>query len=135
LGAEALDRMSDAEARQVLARQRGLGEWSIEYFLARGLGRPDCLPAGDVGLRRVVGRYLSGGARLSAEELRGVLEPFAPYRSLPPTTLPSMHAFFGRSPLQRVPYPLRRSRDERRFRLRPVLPDLGARGAGRSDLR
>ena len=27
--------MSEAEAREVLARQRGLGEWSIEYFLAR----------------------------------------------------------------------------------------------------
>ena len=74
--------MSEAEAREVLARQRGLGEWSIEYFLARGLGRPDCLPAEDVGLRRVVGRYLAGGARLSPEDLRCVLAPFAPYRSL-----------------------------------------------------
>jgi 3-methyladenine DNA glycosylase/8-oxoguanine DNA glycosylase len=73
--------MSDAAAREVLARQRGLGEWSIAYFLARGLGRPDCLPAGDVGLRRVVGRYLAGGARLSPEDLRGALAPLAPYRS------------------------------------------------------
>jgi DNA-3-methyladenine glycosylase II len=78
----ALDTMSEAEAREVLTGRRGLGEWSIEYFLARGLGRPDCLPAGDVGLRRAVGRYLSGGARLSPEDLRRVLAPFAPYRSL-----------------------------------------------------
>ena len=78
----ALDAMGDAEAREVLARQRGLGEWSIAYFLARGLGRPDCLPAGDIGLRRVVGRYLAGGARLLPEDLRRVLAPFAPYRSV-----------------------------------------------------
>ena len=78
----ALDGMSDAAVREVLTRQRGLGEWSIDYFLARGLGRPDCLPAGDVGLRRVVGLYLAGGARLSPDELQRVLAPFSPYRSL-----------------------------------------------------
>lgn len=78
----AIETMSDAGARAALARYRGLGEWSIEYFLARGLGRPDCLPAGDVGLRRVVGRYLSIGARPSPEDLRRLLAPFAPYRSL-----------------------------------------------------
>lgn len=78
----ALDMLGDAAARQALSRHRGLGEWSIEYFLARGLGRPDSLPATDVGLRRVVGRYLSNGARLSPQELRRALAPFAPYRSL-----------------------------------------------------
>ena len=66
----------------VLARQRGLGEWSIDYILARGLGRLDCVPAGDVGLRHVVGRYLAGGPRLSPEALEAALTPFAPYRSL-----------------------------------------------------
>ena len=95
----ALDTMSDAEAREVLARQRGLGEWSIEYFLARGLGRPDCLPAEDVGLRRVVGRYLADGARLSPQDLRRVLAPFAPYRSLTAYYL-SVHArLFSPAPL------------------------------------
>ncbi|MBO0738792.1 MAG: DNA-3-methyladenine glycosylase 2 family protein, partial [Alphaproteobacteria bacterium] len=52
-----LKTMSDAEVREVLARRRGLGDWSIDYILARGLGRLDCLPLGDAGLRRVVGRY------------------------------------------------------------------------------
>lgn len=78
----ALRRMTDAEARAALAGQRGLGEWSIQYILTRGLGHPDCLPAGDVGLRRVVGHYLSGGRRLSPTELEEALSPFAPYRSL-----------------------------------------------------
>jgi DNA-3-methyladenine glycosylase II len=82
LGLAALKAMSDAEVRKTLTRQRGLGGWSIDYVLARGLGRLDCLPARDVGLRRVVGRYLAGGARLSPEELESVLSSFAPYRSL-----------------------------------------------------
>jgi 3-methyladenine DNA glycosylase/8-oxoguanine DNA glycosylase len=74
--------MSDAGVREVLARQRGLGDWSIDYILARGLGRLDCLPVCGVGVRRVVDRYLSGGARLSPEELERALSAFAPYRSL-----------------------------------------------------
>ena len=78
----ALKAISDAEARDILARQRGLGDWSIDYILARGLGRLDSLPAGDVGLRRVVGRYFAGGSRLSPEELQRALAPFAPFRSL-----------------------------------------------------
>ena len=78
----ALKAMSDAEARDILACQRGLGDWSVDYILARGLGRLDCLPAGDVGLRRVVGCYLAGGTRLSPEELQRALAPFAPFRSL-----------------------------------------------------
>jgi DNA-3-methyladenine glycosylase II len=78
----ALKRMTDTEARAALAGQRGFGAWSIQYVLTRGLGRPDCLPAGDVGLRRVVGHYLSEGRRLSPTELEEALSPFAPYRSL-----------------------------------------------------
>jgi 3-methyladenine DNA glycosylase/8-oxoguanine DNA glycosylase len=78
----ALKAMSDAEVRDVLAHQRGLGDWSIDYVLARGLGRLDCLPAADVGLRRVVGQYLAGGSRLSAEELQRFLAPFVPFRTL-----------------------------------------------------
>jgi 3-methyladenine DNA glycosylase/8-oxoguanine DNA glycosylase len=78
----ALKAMGDREAHEVLARIRGLGDWSIDYILARGLGGVGRPPAGDVGLRRVVGRYLSGGARLSPEELASALAPLAPYRSL-----------------------------------------------------
>jgi DNA-3-methyladenine glycosylase II len=77
-----LKAMPDAAAAAVLARIRGFGDWSIDYVLARGLGRSDRLPAGDVGLRRVVGGYLAGGARLSPRELQIALAPFAPYRGL-----------------------------------------------------
>src|SRR5579883_1847040 len=70
-----------AAAQAVLEGQRGFGRWSAQYVLTRGLGRADCLPAEDVGLRRVVGRYFCGRP-LSPQELERVLAPFAPYRSL-----------------------------------------------------
>ena len=97
LDLDALDGMTDAEVQGVLARQRGFGAWSIQYVLTRGLGRPDCLPAGDVGLRRVVGRYLAGGRRLSPEELERALAPFAPFRSLAAYYIAAHARLFRRS--------------------------------------
>jgi DNA-3-methyladenine glycosylase II len=99
----ALKAMSDAETGAALSGIRGIGDWSIEYILARGLGRVDCLPAGDVGLRRVVGRYLSGGARFSPQELQAALTPFAPYRSLAAYYLAVHARLFADLPRPKLP--------------------------------
>ena len=82
LDLDALIGQSDFQIRESLLRNRGFGEWSVQYILTRGFGRPDCLPAGDVGLRRVVGAYLTGGRRLTAAQLERALSPFSPFRSL-----------------------------------------------------
>ncbi|HWY19241.1 MAG TPA: hypothetical protein VNY27_11090 [Solirubrobacteraceae bacterium] len=57
----------------------GIGAWTVEMLALRGQGRYDQLPAGDLGLLKLVGRALSGGdprARASEEQVR---ELFAPY--------------------------------------------------------
>jgi DNA-3-methyladenine glycosylase II len=82
LNLDALIGAGDARIREALLRNRGFGEWSVQYILTRGFGRPDCLPAGDVGLRRVVGAYLARGRRLTAAQLERALSPFRPFRSL-----------------------------------------------------
>ena len=79
---DALKHKADEEAYACLVSQRGLGAWSAQYILARGLGRHDRLPSDDVSLRRVVGEFLSHGRNLSARELEEVLLPFAPFRGL-----------------------------------------------------
>lgn len=82
LDLDALIGQSDSRIRAALLCNRGFGEWSVQYILTRGFGRPDCLPAGDVGLRRVVGAYLARGRRLTAAQLERALSPFRPFRSL-----------------------------------------------------
>ncbi len=82
LDLEALRAMPDDEARAVLCAQRGFGPWSADYVLVRGLGRVDCVPADDLGVRDAVGKYLGGGRRVSAKTAARLLEPFAPYRGL-----------------------------------------------------
>jgi 3-methyladenine DNA glycosylase/8-oxoguanine DNA glycosylase len=61
----------------------GIGPWTVEMLALHGQGRHDQVPAGDVGLLKLVGRALSGGKggrgshpRAQEHEVR---EFFAPY--------------------------------------------------------
>ncbi|MFH2011994.1 MAG: hypothetical protein ABIJ37_04700 [Pseudomonadota bacterium] len=82
LDLDQLETMSDEDVKALLLQERGLGPWSAEYFLVRGLSRPDRVPADDLGIRSVVGRYLGRGERLTPQETIGKLLPFKPYRGL-----------------------------------------------------
>ena len=76
------DGLPDHELIRLLLRHRGVGEWTAEYLLVRGLGRMDVVPAADLGVRKAVGHYLAGGRELSPREVREALEPWAPWRGL-----------------------------------------------------
>ena len=82
LDLEALKSERETAIREALLKNKGFGEWSVEYILARGFGRLDCLPAADTGLRSVVGQYFAAGRKLATSELEEALAPFRPYRSL-----------------------------------------------------
>lgn len=47
-----LRRMTDDEVVACLQQVRGVGAWTAEMLLIFNLGRPDILPAGDLGIRR-----------------------------------------------------------------------------------
>lgn len=79
---ERLETLPDDEVHAAITALRGFGPWSADYLLVRGLGRPDRVPADDLGVRTVVGRFLGGGVRLGADEVRRALAAFAPYRGL-----------------------------------------------------
>jgi 3-methyladenine DNA glycosylase/8-oxoguanine DNA glycosylase len=57
----------------------GIGPWTVEMLALHGQGRHDQLPAGDVGLLKLVGRILAGGDPYARAEERQVREFFAPY--------------------------------------------------------
>jgi DNA-3-methyladenine glycosylase II len=82
LDLEALGELPDDEVRARLTALPGLGEWTADWFLARCLARPDVWPAGDLGLRKAVGRFVLGGSIASVEETHAVGERFAPHRNL-----------------------------------------------------
>lgn len=79
---DALELKREDRIREELLAIRGFGEWSVDYMLSRGFGRPDVLPAADVGLQRVLGHYFARGRRLTAAQLKRKLAPFKPFRGL-----------------------------------------------------
>lgn len=63
----------------------GIGPWTVEMLALHGQGRNDQLPAGDVGLFKLVGRALSGGdphARADEGEVRRFFEPYGEWAGL-----------------------------------------------------
>ncbi|HEX5725424.1 MAG TPA: Ada metal-binding domain-containing protein [Longimicrobiaceae bacterium] len=69
-------------AEQALLAVRGLGPWSVHYFLMRACGFADCVPLGDAGLTTALARFFGLGHRPGVEETAALMEPFAPFRSL-----------------------------------------------------
>ncbi len=63
----------------------GIGAWTVEMLALRGQGRYDQLPAGDLGLLKLVGRILSGGdprARAQEHEVRELFGPYGEWAGL-----------------------------------------------------
>jgi 3-methyladenine DNA glycosylase/8-oxoguanine DNA glycosylase len=63
----------------------GIGAWTVEMMALCGQGRYDQLPAGDLGLLKLVGRRLSGGdprARAQEHEVRAFFAPYGEWVGL-----------------------------------------------------
>ncbi len=73
---ESLKRMTAEEAREVLLSIKGVGRWTADYVLIRGLGRFEAVPFDDLGIRDAVGLFYKGGERASAGEAEAVLSRF-----------------------------------------------------------
>ncbi|MEZ6079893.1 MAG: hypothetical protein R3C56_30740 [Pirellulaceae bacterium] len=69
-----LQTLSDEAAVAELCRLRGVGRWTAEYALLRGLGRHHVFPGDDVGARNNLCRWLGLSERLDYENVARVLE-------------------------------------------------------------
>jgi len=77
-----LEALTDDEAHAQLTAVRGIGSWTADMFLLAQLGRPDILPAGDLGIRRAVQQLYGLDAMPSEGEVRRLTEAWRPNRSL-----------------------------------------------------
>ncbi len=82
LDLQALARLDDAAARARLEALPGIGRWSAEYVLLRGLGRSNVFPGDDVGARNNLKRWLRQRKPLDYERVQRVLAPWRPYAGL-----------------------------------------------------
>ena len=66
-----LDAEADADVLyQALCALPGIGDWTAQYLMLRGLGFPDAFPAGDLGLRKALGNGAPIPAPRALEQAR-----------------------------------------------------------------
>jgi DNA-3-methyladenine glycosylase II len=82
LDLDALRYLPDDEVKATLQAERGLGEWTADWFLARHLARPQAWPAGDLGVRKAVAAYYLDGRDAKTDEIRTLGRRFAPFQNL-----------------------------------------------------
>ena len=69
------DEMAVARLREL----RGVGRWTAEYVLLRGLGRLQSFPGDDVGAQKNLGRWLGSPAPLDYDGVKRAVEKWQPY--------------------------------------------------------
>ena len=72
-----LERVGRPEALRQLSALRGVGRWSAEYVLLRGLGRLDVYPGDDVGARNALRGFFGLDHDPGYDEIQERLEPLA----------------------------------------------------------
>jgi DNA-3-methyladenine glycosylase II len=77
-----LEAAHDDAASMALRELRGIGRWSAEYTLLRGLGRLGVFPADDVGARNNLRRIIELDAGIDYEGIRHAVSRWAPYSGL-----------------------------------------------------
>jgi DNA-3-methyladenine glycosylase II len=75
----AIEGLDDRAAVQALVQLRGVGRWSAEYALLRGLGRLNVFPGDDVGARNNLARWLDCRGPLDYAGVRTAVSRWRPF--------------------------------------------------------
>ena len=82
LDLEPVESLGDEPAVERLLQLRGVGRWTAEYALLRGLGRTHVFPGDDVGARQNLGRWLHLRRPLDYQGVHQVLSRWRAYGGL-----------------------------------------------------
>jgi DNA-3-methyladenine glycosylase II len=79
---ERLEGSNNDQAVAALTRVHGIGRWSAEYVLLRGLGRLDTFPGDDVGAQNNLQRLFHLAGKPTYDRIRQLTSPWRPYEGL-----------------------------------------------------
>jgi DNA-3-methyladenine glycosylase II len=82
LNLKTLNKLSDEQVYERLTAIHGIGRWTAEMLLMFVLGRPDILPADDLGIQAGVQRIDNLKARPTAKHVLARGEIWRPYRTI-----------------------------------------------------
>ena len=70
------------EITDELCEIRGIGVWTAELTMVRGMQKLEAMPADDLGLRRWISHYYCNDRRISSEEARRIAEKWGRWKGL-----------------------------------------------------
>ena len=65
-----------------LDKIRGIGKWTAELTIIRGLQRYDAIPADDLGLRRVIAHFYCHDKKITGDDVRKIAEKWGRWKGL-----------------------------------------------------
>jgi len=81
-----LERIKNQENPEEIIREldevRGIGVWTAELTMLRGMQKLEALPADDLGIRRVISRYFCGGKPIKTDEAREIAKSWGKWKGL-----------------------------------------------------
>ena len=82
LDLEAMEQLDDHAAMERLTRLRGVGRWTAEYVMLRGLGRLEIFPGDDVGAHNSLSRHFAIDTRLDYASVQRLVARWQPYAGM-----------------------------------------------------
>jgi DNA-3-methyladenine glycosylase II len=79
---EVLAQGQDAAVQQGLLELRGVGRWTAEYVLLRGLGRLHVIPGDDVAAQKRLARWLGRSRPMDYAGVQRAVRRWSPYAGL-----------------------------------------------------
>ncbi|MBP1928796.1 DNA-3-methyladenine glycosylase II [Methanolinea mesophila] len=61
---------------------RGIGRWTAELTVLRGMHRVEAIPADDLGIRKLISRFYRDGDDITGEEARGIAKRWGRWKGL-----------------------------------------------------
>jgi len=81
-----LEKLKNYDSSEQIIREldeiRGVGVWTAELTMLRGMQRLEALPADDLGLRRVISRYYCDGKVIPSSEARRIAKNWGEWKGL-----------------------------------------------------
>jgi DNA-3-methyladenine glycosylase II len=82
LNLETLQQLPNAQIIACITQIKGLGRWTADWLLARGLGRGDVTAAGDLAVRRAISTFYFDGKIVSNDDVRDFAGRWGGYQCL-----------------------------------------------------
>ena len=79
---EVLEQGNDAAVQQSLRELLGVGRWTAEHVLLRGLGRVHVFPGDDVGAQKRLGQWLGRSRPMDYAGVQRAVKRWRPYAGL-----------------------------------------------------